>query len=75
MTSSMRSLEVTTLSNTHAKDHGKTTLDDGSVRRRDLYLKSVTFTRDIHYCTNSGIRTRNSSRRETPDPSLDRPTD
>jgi hypothetical protein len=44
MTSSMRSLEVTTLSNTHAKDHGKTTLDDGSVRRRDLYLKR----RNIH---------------------------
>jgi hypothetical protein len=37
--------------------------------------KGVTFTKDRHYCAPSGIRTRNPSRREAPDSSLDRAID
>jgi hypothetical protein len=48
---------------------GKTLLDGGSVRRRDLYLTPHN-TQKIYPCPPSGIRTRNPSQRAVGDPRL-----
>jgi hypothetical protein len=56
----------------HTQTHttvGRTPLDGGSARRRDLYLATQTLTRDKHPCP-GGIRTHDPSKRSAADPRL-----
>jgi len=49
---------------------GRNPLDEGSVRRRDIYLTAhTTFTRDRHQ-SSGGIRTRKPGKRAAEDPRL-----
>jgi hypothetical protein len=56
----------------HTQTHttvGRTPLDEGSARRRDLYLTTQTLTRDKHSCPR-WVRTDDPSKRSAADPRL-----
>jgi hypothetical protein len=57
-----------TLSDTYTL--GRTSLDEGSARRRDLYLYNTQHSKEIDIHAPGGIRSRNPSKRAAADPHL-----
>ena len=60
---------IRTHAHTHTHKHGRIPLDEGSARRRDIYLKTQQFQeRDVH--ASSVIRTRHPSKQAAVDQNL-----
>ena len=63
-------LYLNTLKDTYTHTIGRTPLDEGSARRRHLYLTTHNTHKRQHIYASGGIRTRNPSKRAAADPRL-----
>jgi len=60
-------LRLITLSDKHTHTLGRTPLEEGSARRRDVYLQETQHSQETDIRAPSEIRTRNSSKRPVAD--------